>query len=130
MVAGAVEGVADDVADEGGADDLCGVGASVDDVDEGVGGDKQTEECGDEAGDGGPANPPGERCAEGFGSDERNREHREVSDLVVGDRGVGESLEGLLRADADVAKEEEEKDERAGEDDGVRGGAMAWVKAC
>ena len=38
-VAGAIEGVADDVADESGAEDFDGVRARVDDVDEGIRGD-------------------------------------------------------------------------------------------
>ena len=54
-VAGAVEGVADDIAEEGGAEDLGGVGAWVDDVDKGIGGDDKAEERGAEAGEGGPA---------------------------------------------------------------------------
>src|ERR1700728_1777413 len=128
-VASAVEGVADDVADKRGADDLGGVGAGVDDVDEGIGGDQQTEEGGDEAGDGGPANPAWEGGAEAAGSDEWNGEHGEVSDLVVGDAGVGEGLKGFLRSDSYVAEEEKQQDERTGEDDGVRRGAVARVKA-
>ena len=58
-VAGAVEGVADDVAQKSSAKDLGGVGARVDDVDEGIGGDDEAEERSAEAGDGGPAEPGG-----------------------------------------------------------------------
>src|SRR5271154_4509537 len=83
-IACSVEGEADDVAEQSSAEDFGSVGACVDDVDEGVSGDEETVEGGAEAGEGGPANPAGKRSAESFGSDERDREHGEVGDLVVG----------------------------------------------
>ena len=128
-VAGAVEGVANDVADKGGAEDLGCVGAGIDDVDEGIGGDQQAEERGAETRQGRPADPAGQFRAEGPGSDERDSEHGEVGDLVVGDGGVLEDMEGLLRVDADVPEDEQKQNERAGEDRGVDGSAIAWVEA-
>ena len=47
----------------------------------------------------------------------------------MGDGGVGEDLEGLLGVDADVGEKEQQKDERAGEDDGVDRCAVARVEA-
>jgi hypothetical protein len=124
----AVEEIAEGVAEEGGAEDFGCVGAGVDDVDEWIGGDEEAEERGAEAGDGGPAEPAGEGCAESGGSDEWDGEHGEVGEFVLSDGGVGEDLEGLLRVDAYVCEEEEEQDEGAGEGDRVDGGAVAGVK--
>ena len=42
-------------------------------------------------------------------SDEWDGEHGEVGEFVVGDGGVGEDLEGLLRVDAGVGEDEQSR---------------------
>ena len=129
-VADAVESEADNVAEKGSAEDLGGIRARIDDIDEGIGGDDEAEERGAQAHDGGPAKPAGKPVAECRCPDEWDGEHRDVGELVVRDGSIGEDLECLLRMDADVCQEEKNQHQDTGETDGVDRGAVARMQAC
>ena len=124
-----IENVSDQVTNQRSAENLGGVSAWIDYIDERIRGNQQAEQGCYESGDRGPANPSRQAPAQDSGSGQRNGEHGEVRKSVVGDGGVGEDLEGLLRVHAYVSQQQDEQDQRARAGDGVRWRTEAGMKA-
>jgi hypothetical protein len=134
FVAGAVEGVAEEIDDEGGAEDFGGEeergGGGV----EGVGVEGEGEEGSEEAEDAEEGDPEGdgaveEAFCEEQGTEDGDGEHDEVGEGVELGGGVVEDVEGFGGMDAGGAEHDEGGDDGGGDEDGVGGRAVAGVES-
>jgi len=128
--ADAIEAVPDEVRHEDGGDDLDCEVQGIGDVDEGINTGGAGKECRAEANGAKHSDPhrnadPDELCA-----DERDGEHRQISEAVKDIGSIVEDREGFSCPDAGGGKYEQRGDENAGDEDGIGRGAVAGVKTC